>query len=296
MRTWARRSRQWEYHDAVVFSGGGNAGAAQVGMMQALFEAGVQPDLFVGCSVGALNAAYLAVDPSPSRLVGLEAIWRAVGRTTIFSGTRRSIATHFLRRHDHLFEPDGLRGLIAGAMEIGDLADTAVPVHVVTTNLETGEPTWWSAGDPVEILTASACLPGVFPPVRVGPTLHVDGGVLCPVPVGRALALGAQRVWVLDVCSGRPPQLPEHPSALDVLLNSFAHARRALRAEAPDERRPGQEVVAIEAELPDMDVRDFSRTTELMALGLQTARERVGFVTPAGRGSLSAGRLAAAVA
>jgi NTE family protein len=273
MKSWSRRSRPWDFHDAVVFSGGGNAGAAQVGMMQALFEAGVQPDLFVGCSVGALNAAYMAIDPSPSRVQGLETVWRAVGRGSVFAGTRRSIASHLIRRHAHLFEPDGLRGLIAGAIAINDLSETAVPVHVVTTDLATGAPAWWSSGNPVDILTASACLPGVFPPVPLGSSLHVDGGVLCPVPVGRALPLGAHRVWVLDVCSGRPAVLPAQPSALDVLLNSFALARRALRTEAPDERRPGQEVVVISADLPDIDVRDFSHTTELVAIGLAAGRD-----------------------
>ncbi|MHB8466443.1 MAG: patatin-like phospholipase family protein [Acidimicrobiales bacterium] len=275
MKPWIRRSSQWAFRDAVVFSGGGNAGAAQVGMVRALFEAGVRPDLFVGCSVGALNATFLALDPVIAQVAGLEEIWRDVSKCTVFSGTRRSIATHFIRRHNHLFEPDGLRSLIAGAVGVADLAETAVPVHVVTTDLGTGEPAWWSSGNPVDILTASACLPGVFPPVPIGSSLHVDGGVLCPVPVGRALSLGARRVWVLDVCRGRTPTLPARASALDVLLNSFALARRALRNEAPEDRRPGQEVVVIEADLPDLDPRDFSQTTRLMALGLDAGRRQM---------------------
>ena len=172
-----------------------------------------------------------------------------------------------------------------------------MPVHVVTTDLQSGAPAWWSdrrsGRDPDRLGVPSRRVPA-------GPgwdrRLHVDGGVLCPVPVGRALSLGAHRVWVLDVCSGRPPQLPDHPSALDVLLNSFALARRALRAEAPDDRRPGQEVVTIEAELPDMDVRDFSRTTELMAIGLAAGRDRVGVRTSPWANRPRARRLAAAVA
>ena len=99
MRAWTRRNRRWEFEDAVVFSGGGNAGAAQVGMLQALFEAGVRPDLFVGCSVGALNAAYLAVDPIVARVIGLEAIWQ---RRRAHDGVRRhphgTLARNFIRR------------------------------------------------------------------------------------------------------------------------------------------------------------------------------------------------------
>lgn len=71
---------QGRFREAVVLSGGGSLGAAQVGALRALYEAGVRPDLFVGCSVGALNAAFLAVDPSPGRLDELERIWRALQR------------------------------------------------------------------------------------------------------------------------------------------------------------------------------------------------------------------------
>jgi NTE family protein len=260
------------FHDAVVFSGGGNAGAAQVGMVQALLAAGVQPDLFVGCSVGALNAAYLAVEPTPERARALESVWRAVGRGNVFSGNRRTVAAHLLRRHDHLYEPDGLRALIAGAVTVADLAETAVPVHVVTTDLGTGQPAWWSTGDPVEVLAASACLPGIFPPVRLGDSLHVDGGVLCPVPTNRALELGAQRVWVLDVCGTKPMQLSDRPTALDVLLASFSLARRALQMETAGDPAGDQQVTIITCELPpNLDVRDFSRTSELIQRGRKAA-------------------------
>jgi NTE family protein len=242
-------------------------------MVQVLLQSGVEPDLFVGCSVGALNAAYLAMGPTLQRAHDLEAIWRTVGRGHVFGGTRRSVAAHLIRRHDHLYEPDGLRALIAGAIPVADLAESVVPVHVVTTDLELGECAWWSTGDPVEILTASASLPGMLPPVRLGSRLHIDGGVLCPVPVDRALALGAQRVWVLDVCSKRS-QLSANPSALDVLLASFSLTRRALQAKSAIPPEDDQEVIVVECDLPqDFDVRDFSRTNELIIEGRRAARE-----------------------
>lgn len=260
-----RRRMPWAYHDAFVFSGGGNGGAAQVGMVRALLEAGIVPDVVVGCSVGALNAAFMAVSPTLDRATELEDVWRFVGRGMVFSGTRRTVARNVIRRQDHLYEPDGLRALIGGSLGLADLGDGEIPIHVVTTDLGTGAPAWWTGGDPVDILSASACLPGVFPPVRLGDSLHVDGGVLDPVPVARAVALGAQRVWVLDVCSSRPPRLPDRPSALDVLLNSFALARRALRSEV--DLRPGQELICFAADLPELDVRDFSQTAAMFDIG-----------------------------
>src|SRR5947208_5904427 len=78
--------------EAVVLSGGGSLGAAQVGALQALFEAGIVPDVVVGCSVGALNAAYVAVDPTPQRVGELEHIWRGMTRDTVFPDGRFTVA------------------------------------------------------------------------------------------------------------------------------------------------------------------------------------------------------------
>ena len=266
----------WAYRDAIVCSGGGNLGAAQVGMLQVLLEAGIKPDVAVGCSVGALNAAFLAVDPTSERLEVLETIWRSLGTADVFTGNRRSVATHLLRRDAYLFEPDGLRSLIARCVPVMDLADTAIPVHVVTTDLDRGQPVWWTSGPPGDVLSASACLPGIFPPVHLGGGPHVDGGVLCPVPIDRAVQLGAARIWVLDVTGDKVPTLPAHPSALDVLLASFAAARRALLPETAGLARPGQQVTTVSvAGVPQLDVRDFSRTAELVEAGRDAARRAV---------------------
>jgi NTE family protein len=141
-------------------------------------------------------------------------------------------------------------------------------VQVVTTDLESGEPVWWSSGDPVEILMASCCLPGLFPPVRLEGRLHVDGGVVRPVPVDRALELGAENVWVLDVSRGDTPPLPEHPSALDVLLTSFAIARRAGVTRGLANAARDQRVTTITMDgRPRKDLRDFSGTAQLIEEG-----------------------------
>ena len=273
--------------EAVVLSGGGSLGAAQVGALRALFEAGVRPDLFVGCSVGALNAAFLAVDPTPERLDELERVWRRLGRNDVFGGGKRLSATatilHAVRRDDHLYEPDALRTLVRTWVPLRDLGETAVPCHVVTTDLVSGAPCWWSDGDPVTVLTASACLPALFPPVPLGGSLHVDGGVTAPVPVERALDLGAVRVWVLDVSGGSLGRQGERMTALDVLLQSFAISRAHLdRPVTP--LRPDQQVVRLRR--PDLgrtEMRDFSQTPRLMAAGYAVAREALALASVPGQ-------------
>lgn len=263
--------------EVVVLSGGGSLGAAQVGSLRALFEAGIRPDAFVGCSVGALNAAFLAVDPTPERLTELEQIWRKLDRGDVFGRNRRLLASHPLmhavRRDDHIYEPDALRSLVRQWVPLDDLGDTAVPCHVVTTDLVTGQPSWWCDGDPVTVLTASACLPALFPPVALGGSLHVDGGVVCPVPVERALELGAVRVWVVDTSGGALGRRDERMTALDVLLQAFAISRAQLDRPLTGVR-PDQRVVRLRRpDLGRIEMRDFSQTARLMAAGYAVARE-----------------------
>src|SRR5689334_18479475 len=125
--------------EAVVLSGGGSLGAVQIGALRALLEAGVKPDLFIGCSVGALNAAALAMSPTLARLDEIEAIWRSLDRKDVFGGNKRLLATHIVRGDDHLYEPDALRALVRRTVPIADLSDTLVPCHVVTTDLQSGQ-------------------------------------------------------------------------------------------------------------------------------------------------------------
>ena len=267
--------RATEIREAVVFSGGGSLAAAQVGALQALFESGIVPDLVVGCSAGALNAAYIASEPTLDRVNELEQVWRGITRELIFPDGRFTVARRLAARTDHLYSPDGLRALIADCVPVVDLADTEIPCHVVTTDLLAGEPVWWTTGDPVEVLAASACLPGLFAPVPLAGSQHVDGGVTCPVPSQRALDLGATRVWVLDVAQDFHGWAGEGMSALDVLLESFAISRSHLGRRAPI-TSPGQRVVTLPP-LPTgrHDLRDFSRTPALLAAGREAGRAMI---------------------
>lgn len=250
---------------AVVLSGGGSAGAAQAGMLAALVESGVRPDLVVGCSVGALNGTFLALDPTGDRIADLLSLWRGLTARDIFGNGSMRRLLNLVKRRDHLCSPASLRRIVREWLPVADLADTAVPMHVITTDLHTGRAAWWSEGDTETVLAASACLPGVFPPVHLGGSRHVDGGVSDGVPIERAIELGARTVWVLDVTSDDPLPADRRMNALDVLLRSFTISRS---------RRPGS--VVIEGvtvhhirvpETAGLDPRDFSRNAELIDAG-----------------------------
>jgi NTE family protein len=261
--------------EVVVFSGGGSLGAAQVGALQALYESGITPDAVVGCSVGALNAAYLAVDPTAERVADLERLWRGMARDDVFPDGRFTVARRLAGREDHLYSNRGLRAVIDEGIPLADLAETRIPCHIVTTDLIAGEPVWWTTGRPDEVLLASACLPGLFEPVPLGGSLHVDGGVSCPVPTQHALDLGAVRVWVLDVSREFHGWSDDRMTAMDVLLESFAIARAHLGRRAPVAAAHQRVVNLPPLRIGRHDLRDFSKTARLLAAGREAGRAMI---------------------
>lgn len=249
---------------AFVLPGGASGGAAQVGILQALLEAGIVPDVVVGCSVGAINGALLALEPTVAQAHRLADVWRSIERSDVFGTRGRNLVRLALRR-EHAFEPSPLRALIDRFCPMNDLSETAIPLHVGTTNLDHGVVRWWTSGPACEVLYASACLPGLFPPIVLGGDRHVDGGVLEPVPVARGVDTGARRVYVLGDID--PPALPspERPTALDVLLRAFAVSRYARVPDPESLARPGQRVITVPgADTVDIDPRDFTQSARLI--------------------------------
>jgi NTE family protein len=259
----ARRSRSPE--SAFVFPSGGSSGASQVGILRSLLEAGIRPDVVVGSSVGALNAAFFAMDPTIAQVDRLAAIWRGLSREDVFGRNRYGTITRVLLRQDHIYTPAALRALIARFCALTELADTKVPVHVVTTDLDNGVARWWETGPAIDILYASACLPGLFPPVMLGGHRHVDGGVLEPAPVQRAVDLDASTVYVLGEIVGPEDERPGRLTALDVLIRSFAISRYARLPEPTALARAGQRVITVPgADTTDIDITDFSHTGRII--------------------------------
>ena len=162
---------------AFVLEGGGSYGAAQVGMLHALLEAGIVPDLVVGTSVGALNGALLAAWPDPWRsLDDLAEMWRGVRRRDVLPVRPARALRALAGRASALVPNDGLGRLIDRWLPVSRLEQLAVPFAAVATDIVSGEPVVLRTGDARSALLASSALPGVYPPVRVGGRELVDGG------------------------------------------------------------------------------------------------------------------------
>lgn len=254
---------------AFALSGGGAHGAAQVGMLQALLEAGIVPDVIAGCSVGALNGVYVAADPTPERATDLARLWLSLQRKDVFGSRRHKTLANALARRDHVYENTALLRTIQRMCPVIDLADLQVETHVVTTDLDAARPHWWAYGPARPILQATTALPGVFAPVLMpgpdGPSRHIDGGVAVPVPTAHAAAMDVDVVYVLDVAQGTAPA-PERLNAFEVLLRSFSISRFANLPHHGSLARPGQEIVLLPP--PDTagrDMRDFSNSARYIA-------------------------------
>lgn len=205
---------------AFVFSGGGSLGSVQVGMLRALVEAGVEPDMVVGASVGAVNAGWVAENPGADGVAALEKIWLGITRNQIFPARPLTGFLGFVGQRSSFMPSSGLRRLIEANITSPRLEDMPTPIRVVAADLSNGLEVVLDRGDSVRALLASAAIPGVFPPVEIDDRVLVDGGVLDNTPISVAVEAGADQIWVLP--TGYACALPSVPrSALGVVMQSI---------------------------------------------------------------------------
>jgi NTE family protein len=215
---------------AFVLGGGGVLGAVQVGMMRALFRAGIRPDLVIGNSVGAVNGALVAAEPAEAVTDRLVRLWTSHEAKEVYGDPLPRQLRRFASR-THLHSPGPLRRLLD--REIGEgcrFADLKVPLHCCAASIEQAAEHWFGPGSDelvpvIDAVIASSSVPGLLPPARVGDQHYVDGGIVNPIPIGRAIELGAGRIFVLQVGRiERPLSPPRRP--WEVAMVAFEIARR----------------------------------------------------------------------
>jgi NTE family protein len=221
----ARRGGAARPSTAFVLGGGGVLGSAEVGMLRALLERGLVPDLVVGSSVGALNGVAVAADPTPAAVERLTEVWTELQARDVFSGSVVGQLSNLVRHGTYLHANDGLRRLIDDAAHGARIEDLPVAFQCVAASIEKAGVHWFADGPVTEAVLASCAVPGLLPPVRIGGEHFVDGGLVRSVPVGRAIELGARRIFVLHVGRiERPLQVPRRP--WEVAVVAFEISRR----------------------------------------------------------------------
>lgn len=204
---------------AFVLAGGGSFGAVQVGMLHSLAAHGITADMVVGSSVGALNGAFYAGDPTAQGMERLAGIWRGLKRHDVFPVTARTLFG-FLWRRDFLISHDGVRKLINDHIPFRRLEEAALPVHVVTTDIITGDSLVFSEGSTAEAIVASTSIPGAFSPIRYRDRFLADGAISSNTPIRVAVAKGARRLIILPTghaCANDAPPVGAVANALHAL-------------------------------------------------------------------------------
>ena len=219
-----RRARG-PYKVAFVLGGGGILGAHEVGMLRALAESSIDADVILGTSVGAINGALFAADPTVAGVERLSELWADSNFAELSTGSvLRRVAT-LARTGTHLQSLTDVRARLVEALPVGRVDELELPFQCVAASIERAAEHWFEEGDLADVVLASCAVPGILPPVKIGDEHFIDGGIVNSIPVARAVALGATTIYVLQV--GRlekplaPPRWP-----WEVGLVAFEVARR----------------------------------------------------------------------
>ena len=268
---------------AFVLSGGASLGAIQVGMLKALYERGIAPDVIVGTSAGALNGAYIASRPPDLRTArSLADIWLSLRAAQVFPPRPATALLALTGRRDHLVPATGLRSLLASYLQFDRLEQAAIPFHVITTDVRTGHERRLSTGRADTAVLASAAIPGVFPVVQMDGADLVDGGVANNTPISDAAELGATRIYVLP--TGITCELPKPPrGAVPMLVHAITLLVNQRLAQDIADFKDAAELIVLPPPCPlDVLPSDFGQARELIDRSYELAGAALDHPDPAG--------------
>jgi NTE family protein len=209
-------------------------------MLRALFRAQIRPDILIGTSIGAINAAMVAVDPNPSVIDDLVQLWASPEMGEVYGDSVPRQMRRFATRN-HLHSPAPLQRMLERHLGKNlTFADLKVPLHLIAASIERSAEHWFTTGPVLPAVIAAAAIPGLLPPIAIDGEHFIDGSIVRPSPVGRAIDLGATDVYVLQVGSMdkplRPPQRPWEAATVALELARRARFGWELEAAPPGVR------------------------------------------------------------
>lgn len=268
---------------AIVLSGGGNLGPAQVGALRALMEHDVQPDMIVGCSAGALNASFLAREMSMPQLDALSELWRDVTRGDVYPGNRFGAFWRFLRGKDSFYDNRRFCAFLqrhgtTPALTFGD--HRPIQLFVTATNLLSGELHVFGDNPSDRVLDAlmsSTALTPLHPPWEVAGERFIDGGTVTPLPLRVALERGAKEIFALHIV-GNEPETPGGKLIQGVISVLTSSVNTMLRLQAQHDllladvaRRVKLHYIPLRIDNPPESL-DFGQTDRLIEAGYTAAQ------------------------
>jgi len=268
-----------------VLGGGGARGALQAGALRALVEADLHPDLLVGTSVGALNAAFLAVHGiTLDTINALDEVWREAAQADLLPANYLWLTVRILFNRPDEYPASRLRNFfiahgLSPEMRFGQIRD--ISLYIVAADLNAIQPVLYGR-DPnqsvLEALLASTALPPWVRPIESQGRLLIDGGVVSNLPIEPALSLGATEILALDLADPRdtPPISATNRFGpfLGRLLNTVERRQSELELALAQARRVLLHRIVLQPDRP-VQIWDFSRTEELLTKGYELARREI---------------------
>ena len=243
----------------LVLGGGAARGFAHIGVIQALEDAGIRPDLVVGTSAGSVVAALYASGKGGKELQKVAELMDEAS----FSDWRLPF-----------FRPGVLKGEALAryiSHQVGgrQIQDFPLRLGVVATDLHSGEGILFQRGDAATAVRASSSIPAVFQPVLISGRVYVDGGLVAPVPVRYAQQMGAQVVIAVDISGA--PQSGTDLDTFQTLMQTFAIMGKTINA---FELRDAD--VVIKPSLAGLSAASFNSRSLAIAAGYQATVPSIG--------------------
>ena len=270
-----------EHKVAFVLSGGGNRGALEVGVLQALLEHKIQPRILVGTSVGAINATAIAMNPTLEGVRWLENRWRRVTRKTVLPDSYLSMVRRLVTGESSLFTNERLKSYLEsqlpdGIRQFSDIK--TAELYITAAVLHTGELHVFGidrSDSIIDAIMASTAYPILLSPWKYRGKEFVDGAVVSDLPIRVAVKMKASEVYAIDVGKHQNAKQSQRGvlRVIRQLLSATAY-QRFLDDMGWASRLPKDRIHYLSIDgFDDIGLRDFSHTAEMIEKGHQIGLE-----------------------
>ena len=180
----------------------------------------------MGTSIGAINGALIAKDPTLGCIEPLLDAWTSPEANAVYGSSLFVQMSRLVKTKTHLNSHGPLRRLLEASLgEASRFEDLAVPLQVVAASIERAAEHVFDSGPLIPAILASASVPGLFPPTLIDGEHFIDGGIVNSIPIEQAVASGATRIFVLQVGRVETP-LVAPSTAVETARVAFEIARR----------------------------------------------------------------------
>lgn len=243
-----------EYNTGLVLSGGGTRGFAHLGVIAALYEKGIKPDIISGVSAGAIVGAFIAAGKKPREILEI------FKKGWFFKYTKLHIPL------DGLLKLDGLKEIVQKEISIKNIEDLEIPFFIAVSNLNTGNVEYLNTGNLGETVLASSSIPVLFAPVKINGQFYVDGGVMDNIPI-EPIKNSCEKIIVCNISPLNPD--PKTKNLIQIATRTFY-----MNVNANIDYVIKNSSVFIEPEgIAKYDILNRAHANELFELGYQSAKK-----------------------